>query len=368
VRVAVVGVSTTSICGVRDHATLLAQALPEQGVECSIHWLSQDQGSLRAELAAVRAWTGRLPDELRAARAEAVLLHYSVFAHAHRGLPIYAPPLLAALRAARLPVIAIVHEAAYPWGLGGPRGALWAFTQRLALVDLMRTSAGVLVTADFRAGWLASRRWLPQRPIEVAPVFSNLPAPTAQRDAHARSIGLFGYAYEGAGASLVLDALRLLSDRGDRVALRLLGAPGREAPAARAWLAAARERGVADSLSFTGTLSPHELSDALARCGLLLFIGAGGPSSRKGTLAGSLASGRPVVALDGPRRWPELVEEQALRLVPANAAALAAACGELLDDPAAADALGARGRAFAESRMGVQRTAVAVRELLDAVR
>lgn len=123
-------------------------------------------------------------------------------------------------------------------------------------------------------------------------------------------------------------------------------------------------RGVESALSFTGPLPAQELSDALAACSVLLFADAPGPASRKGSLAGSLASGRPLVAVDGHRRWDELVRGGAVRLVGADAQAVADALGELLADERAREQLGARGRAFAERSMGLERTVEAVRGLL----
>jgi 3-deoxy-D-manno-octulosonic-acid transferase len=74
-----------------------------------------------------------------------------------------------------------------------------------------------------------------------------------------------------------------------------------------------------------------------------------------------------VVALDGPRRWPELTQAEAVSVVQQSAAALAAGIRELLADEGAREALGARGRAFAQEQMGVARTAKAVRMLLDEI-
>jgi hypothetical protein len=175
-------------------------------------------------------------------------------------------------------------------------------------VELVRASGAVLVTADFQARWLQSRAWLPRRPLLVAPVYSNLPPPReqAERGEGSRVLGVFGYAYQGAAMALVLDALEQLVRGGSDVRLALLGAPGRESAAAQELAHAARARGVAERVSFAGPLPAQELSDALARCDALVFSDQGGPSSRKGTLAGALASGAPVVALDGPRTWPEL--------------------------------------------------------------
>ena len=129
-----------------------------------------------------------------------------------------------------------------------------------------------------------------------APVYSNLPAPdpaaSGRRDG--RTVGLFGYSYQGAAVSLVLDAIAQLRAGGTDVRLRLLGAPGPDSAQGGRWRELARERGIEEALSFSGALPAQELSDELAACEVLLFADAAGPSSRKTTLAASVASGRPV--------------------------------------------------------------------------
>jgi glycosyltransferase involved in cell wall biosynthesis len=396
-RVAVVGMSASPTCGARDHALLLAEGLSREAVVCSLHWLDRRERSVRGGGAEIRAWGRALGGELARERPDAILLHYSVFAFSHRGLPLFVAPVLAALRRSGVPVVTVLHEYAYPWRHGGLRGKVWAITQRALLIDVMRSSAAVLLTADFRARWLESRPWLPRRPAAFAPVFSNLPPPAGGPSAGGPSaglpagpsdpsgplldrtdlpsvsesqraqlvIGLFGYSYQGAALSLVLDGIVLLAQRGVAPRLMLLGAPGRTSPVAATWLREARTRGIEHALEFSDTLPAQDLSNALAACDLLLFVDAVGPSSRKGTLAASLASGRPVLAIDGPRRWLELVWGEAALVVESTAPALADAIQQLLRDATSREALGARGRVFATERMGVARTAEAVRGLLD---
>ncbi len=367
--VAVVGVSVNAICGAHDHAVLLADALSERNISHTMHWLRRDRGSVRASRSEIRAWSRSLSGELERARPDAVLLHYSVFSYSHRGVPLFVRPVLSALRRSRAPVVIVLHEFAYAWFLGGARGKVWALTQRAVLVDVMRACAGALVTTDLRAEWLASRPWLPRRPVAFAPVFSNLPAPRPQARPPRRTpvVGLFGYSSEGSEAATVLDAVRALSELGVEVQLMLLGSDGGSSGAGEAWTDAARTRGVLDALAFSGTLPAQDLSDALARCDVLLSAFISGPSARKGTLAASLASGRPVIAMEGPRGWGELIESDALQLVEPTAQALARAIRALLEDADRREALGARGRVFAERRMGVARTAEAVIALLGDV-
>ncbi len=298
-----------------------------------------------------------------------MLLHYSVFSYSHRGLPLFVRPTLSALHGSRIPLVTVLHEFAYPWRRAGLHGSAWALSQRALLIEVMRASAAAVVTIDTRADWLASRAWLPRRPVAFAPVFSNLPPPAVRPrpDRQTPVIGLFGYSHEGAAISLVLDAVRLLEDRGRGVELMLLGAPGRSSAVGEAWLAAARTRAITHALSFSGTLAAQDLSDALAACDVMLFADSSGPSSRKTTLAASLASGRAVVAIDGPHSWSELIQAQAVHVVQPTSDALASGLDTLLGDEGLRQALGARGRVFAERQMGVARSARVVAGLLDDV-
>jgi glycosyltransferase involved in cell wall biosynthesis len=366
-KIAVVGVSGSPPCGVRDHAVLLADALRDAGASCSLHWLWRKSDSLEGARSEFESWSKALVAELEGSRPDVVLLHYSVFSYSYRGLPVFVRPTLSRLRASRIPLVTVLHEFAYPWRRSGIHGWVWAVTQRALLIEVMRASAAVVVTASFRADWLASRVWLPHRPTALAPVFSNLPAPTVGERSAARSdqlIGLFGYAYEGTAVDLVLDALRLLRDRGLHPKLTLFGSPGPDSSSANAWMEGARQRGIADGLSFSGVLSAAELSNALAAHQVLLHPEPAGPTSRKGTLAASLASGSAVVALEGPRNWPELIESEAALVAAPTAQALADAIAGLLADEGARDALGARGDAFARREISVERSARAVSGLL----
>jgi glycosyltransferase involved in cell wall biosynthesis len=369
VRMAVVGVSTSRTCGVRDHATLLAEAMSSENVSCSVYWLYRSQDTIRATRSEIRSWMRRLAAELEKDQPDVVLLHYSVFSYSYRGIPLFVRPTLRALESLRVPLITVLHEFAYPWRRAGLHGTAWALSHRALLIEVMRASTAVVVTIDERADWLASRVWLPRRPAAFAPVFSTLPPPAVEPrpDRESPVIGLFGYSHEEVVISLVVDALGLLEDRGRGVRLMLLGAPGRSSPVAEAWLEAARTRGIAHALSFSGTLAAQDLSDALAACDIMLFVETPGPTSRKTTLAASLASGRALVAIDGPHSWPELIQAQAVHVVQRTSSALALGIETLLDDEGVRQVLGARGQAFAERQMGVARSARVVAGLLDDV-
>jgi glycosyltransferase involved in cell wall biosynthesis len=365
----VVGVSAGPTDGVRDHAVLLAGAPSRENVSYSLQWHWRSARSIRAARSELRAWTGGLSRELDQMQPDAVLLHYSTFAYSYRGLPVFVRPILSALRNSRAPLVTVLHEFAYPWRRGGWRGHMWAVTQRAALIDIMRASSAVVATTEFRAEWLASRRWLPQRRVVISPVFSNLPPSVSGRSPQRGRpvVGLFGYSHQGVAVSLVLDAIHLLEDRGVHVQFVLLGAPGRSSSSGEAWIAAARSREIVHAVSFSDTLPAQELSDALAGCDVLLFADTMGPTSRKTTLAASLASGRPVVAIDGPRSWSKLVQSEATVVAAPTSSALADALGALLADEHECERLGARGRAFAEREMSLRRSARVLTALLDDI-
>jgi glycosyltransferase involved in cell wall biosynthesis len=352
---------------VRDYAKLLAGALDEENVHCSLLWLDRDDASLLGARAQVRSFTRELAAKLAEDPPQALLLHYSVFSYSYRGLPVFVAPVLAALRRSGIPLLTILHEYVYPWGHDGVRGTAWAVSQRALLIDVMRTSSAVLVTTQSRVGWLQSRAWLAKRRVEVAPVFSNLPPASATLPAErlGAAIGLFGYSYPAQTIALVLDALGRVRKRGVPVQLRLLGAPGQPSAVAEAWTKAARIRAVEDAMVFSGTLSSQGVSDALAECDVLLFADPPGPTSRKTTLAASLASGRPVLALDGPQRWTELGQAEAAMIVSPTADALAAAISGLLDNEGERTALAARGQSFAQQRMSLRPSARAVAGIVD---
>jgi glycosyltransferase involved in cell wall biosynthesis len=382
-RLAVIGMSTGVTCGVRDHATLLAAGLQCEHVHSSLHWLARHEGTFAQARAEVSAWAGQLTDDLRREQPDALLLHYSVFAHAYRGLPLFVAPMLGALRAPGVPLISLLHEYAFRQrGRSGLYGAAWSLSQRVALLGVMRASTAVIATMPERADWLATREWLPRRPVAFAPVFSTLPAPAVASslaaalpppacapvgDRAVLRVGLFGFSCRPELVALVLDALALARTRGLPLELMLLGAPGADSEVGELWRAGARARAIEEALCFSGTVAAQELSDMLAACELLLFVDRPGPTSRKTTLAGALASGTAVLALGGPENWVELIEADAAELAAPRPDALAAAVERLLGVPEERAALGARGRAFAEAHMSVARSAAVVAAQLDYI-
>jgi len=354
-HVLVAGISKGPLCGVHDHATILAADLGRAGCDVTMAWLGNN-----IDTEAQPAHLGRkIQQRCREQRPDVLLLHYSVFAFSRHGVPSGVLGLARRLRRLSLPVVLFAHELAYPWGLRGWRGAVLALTQRAALIPLVRASASVIVTTAGRLEMLESRPWLPHRPIEVLPVFSNIPrSASASVTTRTGRVGVFSFGAEGLAALLVTRAVADVAAKRRGVHLALIGAPGPDGPIAMQWREAAARVGC--PLTFTGTADAMEISRQLAACEIIVFPDPSGPSQRKTSLAAALAHGKPVVALDGPHASPDYADARALVVVSPSPAALSAEIERLLQNRAARLELGARGLAFYEEFLAHERTSEAV--------
>lgn len=268
----------------------------------------------------------------------------------------------------KMPVVTLLHEYAFPWGSDGWRGAVWAASQRLTLIPVVSTSSGLVVTVEDRAKWLREQGWLPDRAIVTTPVFSNLPeprtpAPPPQGFGSLR-IGMFGY--PTSSVSLIAEAMALVAATGITAELSLLGAPGPNTSVSEAWQRAGTAAGLGEALGFTGVLDQEALADEIERCDILIFDDGegGGPSSRKATLAAMLASGRPVVAVDGPKTWSTLAQDGSVWLVAHEPTELKDALVQLANDSVRRNELGARSRAFYQHHQARAVVATQVLQLL----
>ncbi len=358
-RVLNLGVSHRSVCGVRDYAQLLADELTNSGQDVRTEWLERPNS-----VGEVQRWIRGAPWSTKHGHVDVVLWHYSVFAYGNHGIPTVAWPLAWALHRAHTPVVTVLHEYAFPWGRKGWQGAVWAASQRLVLPAIVGASSGLVVTVEERAAWLRQRAWLPHRATVVAPVFSNLPetfTPPVPRLGSIR-VGMFGY--PTSSAQLITEAIESIRKTGIAAELWLLGAPGPNTGVGEAWRRAGDFAGLGEAMGFAGILRPEALASEVSRCDILVFDDVDGQSSRKTTLAAALASGRPVVAIDGPDTWAMLVHDESVRLVGRQPAELAAVLLRLVSDSTERDDLGARGKAFYERHQARSVVAATVAGLL----
>ncbi len=353
-RLLAVGASSTSVCGVRDYAGVMEQRLREQGTAVTTLWWERDERwSPRATVREARRWLSEVGAIVAEQPPDCILWHYSVFVYGWRGIPLAAPVFARELARTGRPVVAVLHEFAFPLGRRGWRGTVHAVTQRIALVPTVQASNGVVVTTKDRLDWIRRRPWLPRKPLAFAPVYSNLPQANApeRTDGEQVVIGVFGFRAEDVRPELVTQALARLLTRGIDARLVLVGAPGAPSREASIWRAAAAAANCADAVSFTGVLDPLDLAAALSALDIVVLADKAGPTSRRTTLAAALAEGKAVVAFDGPKRWDALVRERAVVTVPQRADELAAELESLARDGERRRAQGARAATFYRRHM-----------------
>jgi Glycosyl transferases group 1 len=367
VRLLVAGASSSPTCGLRDYAAALE---PELRPVQTVWWERDPAWSARDARRSARRF-GRTLDSALGARPDAVLLNYAVFdwgartAWDLRGAPVHVPALAARLARSRVPLVSVVHEAAYSFGEPAWQRKALAALHRAALAAVVAASRGVVVSTSDREGWMIGRRWLPRRPVACVPVCGPAPRPGAP--APPGEVAVMSFGADDAEAEVVIGAVRRLRDRGVHIRLRLLGQPGTEGRQAQRWRAAAAAVGCGDALSFSGVLAPDELSGQLGGAQVVVFPNAAGPVSGKTTIAAALGHGRPVVAIDGPRRWDRLADEGALLLADPSAADLAERIGHLLSDDDARARQGARAAAFFDREFSPAVCAGRLRSFVEAV-
>jgi glycosyltransferase involved in cell wall biosynthesis len=360
-----VGLVPPGASGVRDYGRLLAAALRCRGGHVDELWLENAGVRLRPSfVTSVRLL--RLCRQVP--RGGKVLWHYSSFAYCLRGVPLPGVLLGLTLRARGARVLTVLHEPAYPWGRRGLHGRVQAVTQSLALPLVLMGSTAVVVTTERRALGLRRAPWPFGSRVIMAPVFSTVEVapPGGRRPKESFAVGVLGYTGDGARPDLIFAAMAELRPRIDIRAV-LLGAPGPTSPEGQRCQALAAEAGVADRVEFTGVVPTEELSRRLQDCDVVLLVNEEGPSSRRTTLAITLAHGMPLVCVDGPDRWEALVADDAAVLVPAEADALSSAVERLLVDPSERRRLGERARHCYERRMALESVAATIAGALEAL-
>ncbi len=167
------------------------------------------------------------------------------------------------------------------------------------------------------------------------------------------------------GVRHLLEAVAAIQDEhpdSELVVVGELDADGRAA-------SLSRELGITESIHTRSNISTAELVELYGTATVAvvpsLFEGFGLPAAE------AMACGLPVVATTGGA-LPEVVGDAGLLVPPAKSSALAAAIGELLDNPGARDRLGRRGRERVTGTFdwdaAAKQTADVYREAIDAHR
>lgn len=351
-----------------------APAFVYGGPPRSIHGLCRAlaRGGVDVEVFTTNAnGSGMLPPEIAAARAyEGVPVRY--FRRTWPANPIGSPTLVAALRE-RLPRADLVHvhglwnrvvwgavaecvRAGVPYVLS-PRGMLqgpavahhrWRKQVAFELFERRTIAHAALIHATSEAEQVAVREWRRDAPVVVIPNGIALDEePASTRDPLAlpdgRAVVLFvGRLHAMKRLDLLLDAFARLRAAHPDAHLAIAG-PDEQGLRAGLEL---RHPELAGAISWLGAVDAAQRHALLARARVLVLC-----SDSEGfgmVVLEALAASRPAVVTD-TCGWNLLAAAGAGLVVPQSAAAIAAALGDVIADPARAAAMGACGRRLVES-------------------
>lgn len=250
-----------------------------------------------------------------------------------------------------LPLIVTLHGADVLRRSGSSRGAL---INRLLWQRLMRTAALFLPVSEYLARRAAERGFPPAKMRQHYLGIPLLPPLPPRASEGAPTILFIGRVVEKKGLPYLLDACRLLAERGQEFRLRIAG----DGPA----LEACRKRAetLADRVSFLGRLSPERVRDELRDADIVCMPSveaADGDNEGLPIVAlEAQAAARPIVAFDqGP--VPECVraDETGLLAKDRDAEDLASCLERLLQHPELRQRVGRRGRRHVEERFDIKR-------------
>jgi phosphatidyl-myo-inositol dimannoside synthase len=187
------------------------------------------------------------------------------------------------------------------------------------------------------------------------------------RAAHRRGSGpllaFVGRLIPEKGVGDLIEAVALLAPRFPDLTVLLVGdGSGRDG-----FESLARERGVADRLSFVGPVAPADVYDHMAAADL--FVGPSWHESFGLVFAEALHLGLPVVAAEVGGVVETVVHEETGLLVPPRAPeAIAAAVERIVRDPERARAMAAAGKAVVSRRLSRPAVAAAFSSLFEGLR
>lgn len=367
-----IGTSREGNCGVRDYGRNLEAVLSDAAHPVYRRW---DERKVR------EGWAEGLRSDLRLIlmlldarkeHPEFAVFHYSPFGFGAHGIPLLVPLVPVIARILGIQLTTFLHELCYPWGRDGYRGQIWAIVQRLWLLPVVTGSAKLVVSTEARADWLRKRFHISSHRLLTLPVWTNIGVKNRSESqgspgntGAAELLGAFGWGMAGPNVQVVIDALELLQSRGVDLQLLMIGSPGPDSAQGSRWRAIAQQRDLKNPLLFTGAgKTEQEVSEAISSVDIAIHTDPAGPVGKSTSLAAVLAHGKPTIALRGSELWKPLVDELAIALVDANAAALANEIQRLAQSSSDRVGLGRRAVSLYGRRMDISVTGPVLRKFV----
>lgn len=334
--------------GVADYTRLLGESLASQGA--SVHVLtstradSGEAGSIAVH-PLIRRWSGlgmyrHLVSLLVDLAPDIINIQYQAAAYGMRLAINHTPSLFQ-----RVPYVTTFHDLRVPYVFPKAGWVRWWWVEHLAC-----TSQAVIVTnAEDRQQMVANS--IDTNLYEI-PIGSNIacqPPAGFERGAWLRSQGLpldalvlcyFGFLNASKGGEELIRALAAL--RGGIMDAHLLmigGSVGASDPTNRAYLTQVQSLiskfGVGDHVTWTGHMSPEDVSAAFLASDLCVLPYRDGVSLRRGSLMAALTHGMPIVSTRPKRAIHGLCHGENIWLVgPEDPLALADGITHVSADPA----------------------------------
>ena len=226
-----------------------------------------------------------------------------------------------------VPVVTTFHDLLVPY-LFPKAGPL----RKRLIYAMARQSSGVIVTNEADEQELHEAGNMP--PVKRIPIGSNIAAsPPANYDrdewrtkigipSSAFLVGYFGFINATKGVDTLAHAIRLMIERGSDVELLIIGGQTGDSDKTNIQQADAAERligglGINRRVHWTGFLEPEHVSAYLLGCDVIALPFKDGVSFRRGTLMAALSHGCPIVTTLPEVAIPELVDGDAVRMIPA---------------------------------------------------
>jgi glycosyltransferase involved in cell wall biosynthesis len=319
------GARDTPVDGVEDYCNCLSAALRQTGSAAEVVRVSwADEGWIRALL--------QLRSDSRLWRGEWVVLQYNALAWSRRGFPFGAIAVLALLRARRVKIAVVFHDAG-PFPVRRLVDRLRRTVQIFVMRSICRRADRVITTIDpTHTKWIRGDRkkyvCIPAGPnVPVVEVHSSAESSRARK-----TVVVFSLT-PGKWVEPEAESIAYIVSKAAAVTAPLqLVVLGRNSEAAAATLRKLLPPSLVE-LSVLGLLDARYAAEAIAGADVLLFLREGVSSRRSSAIAG-IAQGLPVVAYEGPETgFP--ITEAGLALAPEwNRDALAAQLARVLSDDA----------------------------------
>ncbi len=311
----VVTAASAPSCGVLDHSRALVQELRRQGFSAELFVASESEASEIEDVpggALSTSWdlggAGYTAGELqKTGRGGVILFQYVPHLYGRSGISAGAAlfPWLARRRGFK--VATHFHEVCAPWSLNPVRSAV-ALAHRIQAWLLIKGSDAVTFSTSRYAGLMRLPLCIFRRPSAVLPSGPTSPPVelSAQDRCELRSrwcskeqhLGvIYGLASRAKRYDLAMEALKLLHERDIAINLLMLGdqEAGDAAYCGEIRDAAAR-MGLAARVSWSGRVSPEEVSRTLAACDFMWHLNSGGLTLRSGAAASAFGQELPIIA------------------------------------------------------------------------